>query len=96
MPSIDLNKQYKRGSDSPDSKLPAFMEGVHDRISLNTISEKMLETNNFAEGQFQSVVSSFSPKKSYRVSQSTFGSPMSKTQMKFNPRLIALGETNGS
>jgi len=52
VPSVDLSKQYKRGSDSPESKLPAFMEGVHDRISLNTISSKMLETNNFAEGNF--------------------------------------------
>eukprot|EP00347_Sterkiella_histriomuscorum_P015307 403357518 len=92
VPSIDLQKQYKRGSDSPESKLPAFMEGVHDRISLNTISQKMLETNYFSEGHFQSVVSSFEPRKTYRVSQSTFGSPMSKSQMKFNPRLIAFGE----
>lgn len=55
----------------------------------------MLETNNFSEGHFQSVLSSFEPKKSYRVNQSTFGSPSNKngSGQKFNPRLIALGES---
>jgi hypothetical protein len=51
--------------------------------------------NNYPDGQFQSVISSFEPKKSYRVSQSTFGSSSNlgtKTLMRFNPRLIALGE----
>ena len=55
----------------------------------------MLETNHFSDGHFQSVISSFEPKKTYRVSQSTFGSPMSmnSTGTRFNPRLIMLGVT---
>ena len=54
----------------------------------------MLETNHFSEGQFQSIVSSFTPKKTYRVKQTTFGEPpsLNSTLSKFSPKLIALGE----
>ena len=62
------------------------------------LSKKTLENNNFAEGQFQSVVSSLNQKKSYRATggvlsatASTFGSPMAKSKM--NPRLQALGDS---
>lgn len=61
------------------------------------LSKKMLETNHFSDGQFLSMISSFDPKKSYRVTQSTFGTPKNlKTSSKdFNPRLVALGESGG-
>mmetsp|Transcript_41049 Transcript_41049/g.30188 ORF Transcript_41049/g.30188 Transcript_41049/m.30188 type:complete len:119 (+) Transcript_41049:700-1056(+) len=60
----DFKKSLSRGS-SPQSVLPSFMEGVHDRNSINMLSKKMLETNHFSEGNFQSVVSSFAPKPSF-------------------------------
>ena len=71
------------------------MEGIFDRTSMNVLSKKMLEQNNFSEGQFQTVLSSFDPKKSYRVTQSTFGSPMNES-MKASARLLALNDTQGS
>ena len=66
------------------------------------LSKKTLEQNYFSEGQFQSIVSSFEPKKSFRITQDTFGSPQHygttqsglnlTTSGKFSvPRLITLG-----
>jgi len=52
------------------------------------LSRKMIESNHFSDGQFQSIISSFEPKKTFRVTQSTFGSPKSKfaaTQSSFYP-----------
>lgn len=48
----DLSKAPTRGNMSPDSKLPVFMEGIHDRNSITMLSGKMLETNHFGEGNF--------------------------------------------
>jgi hypothetical protein len=58
------------------------------------LSKKMLEDNHFFDGTFQSVVSSFDPKKSYRITKSTFGSPpsLNSSGKKFNPKLIMLGD----
>ena len=67
------------------------MDGVHERNGLNEISGKMLETNHFKLGQFQSVISSFEPKKSFRVRPGTFGNP-SLNMTKTNPRLMVLGD----
>jgi len=39
------------------------------------LSKKMLDTNHFSEGKFQTVQSSFEPKKSFRVTAGTFGTP---------------------
>ena len=74
------------------------------------LSKKMLETNHFSEGQFQSVISSFSPKKNFRSKQDTFGDlhSLNSTQSKFAPKLLVqadvhhqgssskLGKRNGS
>jgi len=61
---------------------------------VQTLSEKMLKSNHFSDGNFLSVVSSFEPKKSYRVKKSTFGDApsMNSTATRFNPKLIALSE----
>lgn len=64
------------------------------------LSKKMLEVNNFAEGKFQSVLSSFEPKQSFnQVTKSTFGTPkvFSRTGFSFNPRaaLTASIEADG-
>ena len=71
------------------------MEGIFDRTSMNVLSKKMLEQNNFSEGQFQTIKSSFEPKKSYRVTQSTFGNAMNES-MKGSARLLALNDTQAS
>lgn len=70
-----MSKGVARGNGNIGEGLPSFMENIHDRNSINMLSKKTLEQNNFSEGQFQSVVSSFDPKKSFRVTQQTFGSP---------------------
>jgi hypothetical protein len=58
------------------------------------LSGKMLETNHFSDGQFQSVLSSFEPRKTFRVTKSTFGSPsrMSHTGKQFNARAALVGD----
>ena len=61
---------------------------------MNTLTKKTLEENHFSDGGFQTLVSSFDPKKNFRMTQSTFGSPSNKSLMKFNPRLIALGDAS--
>mmetsp|Transcript_41291 Transcript_41291/g.39767 ORF Transcript_41291/g.39767 Transcript_41291/m.39767 type:complete len:207 (-) Transcript_41291:28-648(-) len=95
-PCPNFNKALSRGS-TTEGALPSFMEGVHDRNSINMLSKKMLETNHFSEGNFQSIVSSFAPKQSFnKLSQTTFGSPhkMSQSGQHFNSKLLVLGESS--
>ncbi len=90
--AADFTSTVPRGGTAPGSVLPSFMENIHDRNSIQMLSKKMLETNHFGEGNFQSVISSFEPRNTYRVGTGTFGNPMARTAGKFNPRQIALGE----
>ena len=45
--------------------LPLYMNNMHDRGSMNRITEKSLRTNKYKEGNFASAESSFIPKKSF-------------------------------
>jgi uncharacterized membrane-anchored protein len=55
-----FDRTYARGPDL-NTPLPAFMDNIHSRQTLNTLSRKMLETNHFQEGDFQTIHSSFNP-----------------------------------
>ena len=57
MHAPDFN--YNTSRNMPANGLPIFMDNIHTRSMLNTISRKTLETNHFNEGGFQSVLSSF-------------------------------------
>jgi len=35
-----------------ESKLPSFMEGIHNRFTIASLNSKMLELNNFDHGAF--------------------------------------------
>ena len=51
------NKKY--------SKLPTYMQNVHDRKSVNVITEKSLKLSNYKNGKFMNASTSFFPKKSF-------------------------------
>jgi len=47
---------------NPGSPLPCFMQkSMNTRFAVGTVREKALEINNFGDGKFQTVYSSFSP-----------------------------------
>ena len=48
-----------------NSPLPSFMMGLHDRESVNKITEKTLKLNSFSEGKLSNAHSTFWPKKSF-------------------------------
>ena len=51
--------------DNKESKLPTYMQNVHDRKSMEIITEKSLKLNNYPNGKFLTPSSSFLPKKSF-------------------------------
>ena len=51
--------------DNKDSKLPTYMQNVHDRKSMEIITEKSLKLNNYPNGKFMAPTSSFFPKRSF-------------------------------
>ena len=49
---------------NPNSKLPSFMQKRSGKRNLiNSMNDKTIELNNFMDGRFQSMVSSFGLKK---------------------------------
>jgi hypothetical protein len=57
-----INANYKTNDKNP---LPIYMRGVTSRGACESINEKNLKMNNFAEGKFLSNYTSFWPKKSF-------------------------------
>ncbi len=51
--------------DKKNCKLPSYMQGVHDRKSIDTINEKSLQLNNYSNSKYLNASNSFWPKKSY-------------------------------
>jgi hypothetical protein len=51
--------------DNKDCKLPTYMQNVHDRKSVNVITEKSLKLSNYKNGKFMNASTSFFPKKSF-------------------------------
>ena len=51
--------------DNKESKLPTYMQNVHDRKSMEIITEKSLKLNNYPNGKFMAPTSSFFPKRSF-------------------------------
>ncbi len=74
----NISRALSRENQNPASPLPMFMDNIHDRNSIKMLSRKMLESNHFSESKFQTVQSSFDPKKSFRRTGETFGSPVNK------------------
>jgi len=59
-----FNKYGSRETD-PSSPLPSFMQkSINSRIAVGTMRQKTLEINNYSDGKFQTVTSSFFPGKS--------------------------------
>ena len=61
---IYLDKMIGRET-RDDSPLPSFMIKIYDRNSFNTLNNKSLEMNNYANGTLQELRSSFNDKKSF-------------------------------
>ena len=57
-----MNKNYKTNDKNP---LPIYMRGVTSRAACETINEKNLKMNSFADGKINANYSSFWPKKSF-------------------------------
>lgn len=56
---VVIDRYIPRDSD-PSSPLPSFMQkSINSRMTIGTLSQKMLEINNYYDGKFQSVTSSF-------------------------------------
>ena len=53
------------GRNLDNGPLPAFMVNLYDRKSLETITDKGLKMNNYANIDFQKNYSTFNPKKSF-------------------------------
>ena len=51
--------------DKKNSKLPTYMQNIFDRKSIDVITEKSLQLNNYSQGKFMSPSTSFFPKRSY-------------------------------
>jgi len=63
-PRTSLFENYSPRYTDPKSPLPSFMQkSISSRIAVGTFRQKALETNNFSDGKFQTVYSSFSPGK---------------------------------
>lgn len=62
---VVIGRYHPRDSD-PSSPLPSFMQkSINSRMTIGTLSQKTLEINNYCDGKFQTVTSSFyTPKKS--------------------------------
>ena len=58
-----FNKMGGRNLDK--DALPCFMKNINTRISLNNISAKSLQLNNFSEAKFVNTENGFFPKKSF-------------------------------
>ena len=64
---ISIEKQLSREGD-PSSSLPSFMQkGLNSRMMLKSVNQKMLEVNNYMDGRFQTISSSFT-KRRYQTS----------------------------
>jgi len=57
-----MNINYKKNDNNP---IPIYMRGITSRGACESMNEKNLKMNNFAEGKFLSNYTSFWPKKSY-------------------------------
>jgi hypothetical protein len=62
VPNFDYMTSRPTKKNSP---LPPFMQNVHDRKSMEIITEKSLKLNNYPNGKFLTPSSSFLPKKSF-------------------------------
>jgi len=66
-PKTVLFETYSPREFDPSSPLPSFMQkSVNSRHALGSIRQKTLEINNFSDGKFQSLYSSFSPNRSQK------------------------------
>jgi len=61
-PNFSKMTNYKKNDKNP---LPIYMKGMTSRGACDTMNEKNLKMNNFAEGKFLSNYTSFWPKKSF-------------------------------
>ena len=61
-PNFSKMTNYKKNDKNP---LPIYMRGMTSRGACDTMNEKNLKMNNFAEGKFLSNYTSFWPKKSF-------------------------------
>ena len=57
-----MNSRYDNKN---KSKLPIYMQNLHDRKSVDSINEKSLKLNNFSNSKFLNPSNSFWPKRSY-------------------------------
>ncbi|CAD8119796.1 unnamed protein product [Paramecium sonneborni] len=59
----NFGKMIDRDHDHKQSILPSYMQNQHTqtRIGITHLSQKMLESNNFSDGRFQTITSSFVP-----------------------------------
>ena len=61
----NFNLMNSRFDKKNKSKLPIYMQNLHDRKSVDTINEKSLKLNNFSNSKFLNPSNSFWPKRSY-------------------------------
>ena len=61
----NFNLMNSRFEKKNKSKLPIYMQNLHDRKSVDTINEKSLKLNNFSNSKFLNPSNSFWPKRSY-------------------------------
>ena len=64
--TFNLNKMRGRHKDSNDI-LPFFMQKLFDRNSIDNFNENSLKMNNYSNGSFQEIKSSFNDKKSFNI-----------------------------
>ena len=62
---VKFNKMSGRLKDDNNSSLPCFMVRLTDRNSLDQFSENSYKMNNFSNGNFRKIQSSFNNKKTY-------------------------------
>ena len=65
--AFDFNKMDRRRKDDKSSKLPFFMKDLSDRNSIEYLNENSLKMNNYINGKFAEVKSTFNDKKSYNI-----------------------------
>jgi len=59
--NIVFERSIRRDPD-PNSPFPSFMQkSIHSRLSIGMLNQKTLENNNFSDGKFQTMTSSFFP-----------------------------------